>query len=125
MSQLVNTHEDELNKLFAITSGAISDLKRSMGTAVTQVDALEAVARSSGGGTSVDVQNQLQRLSTLVTDLAADRDRDRRKIEALESRLEQGTAKFHLNNGTTLRSALDVRTFMLRENGGDRDFGYR
>ena len=78
-------------------------------------------------GLPSNVDPQLQALLTGLEDKVAkleqERVRDRVHIENLESRFESGIHKLDLGNGTFLRSALDVRSFLTRIGAADVDFG--
>ena len=86
INQQVSDHEDELNKLFSISSGALSDIKQNVLTVSKRVDALDLEQHLlHSKGRDADTEDCLGDLLERIEDLEDNRRRDRTLLEELQA----------------------------------------
>ena len=120
----VAEHEDELNKLCAVSSGAFHDIKQNVLTVSKRVDDLELEEHfGTARMRDEDTENALGEMLSRIEDLEELRTKDRMALEELQTSQEGSSSGFPYGTGQHFRSATDIRTYLKDNNLLNIDFG--
>jgi hypothetical protein len=119
-----NKLDDEFQHMFS----AVTDFKSSMSAKLSsvsgRVDMVESQSLASMSTSEIErLVSTVESMSQKVERLEGDRVKDRLQIEALQTRLESGTARFELSPGVVIRSPRDVRVYLERIGATSVGFG--
>ena len=116
--------EGEFQSMFEAVSAFKNSVGAKLSSIGSRIDMVESQSLSSMSLSEIErLVSSVENMSSKVTQMEKDRLRDRIEIEALQTRLESGTARFELSPGVVLRSPRDVRLYLERIGATSVGFG--
>ena len=120
----INNLDREFQAMFTSISAFKSTMSDKVAAMSNRVDFVESQSLASMSTPEIArLVESVESMSNRVSMLEKERIRDRIEIEALQTRLETGTARFELAPGVVLRSPRDVRLYLEKIGAVNVGFG--